>query len=85
MSGIDHPIEFQISSKSLVGAVEAGSSDSLEMQWDQLRAAEKEGVLRLAPDDEIEGELLVLQNSLLSRAEENRHRCGMHFSNHGKL
>lgn len=79
LSGINHPAEFQLSSKSSIGAVETDASDSLEMQWDQLRAAEKEGVLKLAPDDEIEGEILVMQNLLLSCAEENRHRCGMHF------
>jgi len=78
-SGIDHPVEFQASSKSPIGAVEADANDSLEMQWDQLRAAEKEGVLKLAPDDEIEGEILVLQDSLLNRAEENRLRCGIQF------
>lgn len=76
---IDHPVDFYKSWKSPERAVENDASESSEKQWEQLRAAEKEGVLKLAPDDEIEGELLVLQNSLLSCAEENRPRCGMLF------
>ena len=72
-------VNFQKSSNSPVRAVEDDASESSEKQWEQLRVAEKEGVLKLAPDDEIEGEILVLQNSLLSCAEENRLRCGMIF------
>ena len=75
----DHPANPQKSSRSPVRGVEDDASESVEKQWEQLRAAEKEGVLKLAPDDEIEGEILVLQNSLLSCAEENRLHCGMHF------
>ncbi|KAG0604949.1 hypothetical protein M758_9G021400 [Ceratodon purpureus] len=71
----DHPANPQKSSRSPVRGVEDDASESLEKQWEQLRAAEKEGVLKLAPDDEIEGEILVLQNSLLSCAEENRLHC----------
>ena len=41
-------------------------------QWEQLRAVEKEASLKLVPNDEIEREILVLQNALLSCAEENR-------------
>lgn len=66
-------------SKSPVRGVEDDASESSEKQWEQLRAAENEGVLKLAPDDEIEGEILVLQDTLLSCAEENRLHCGMLF------
>jgi hypothetical protein len=76
---IDHPLNSQKSPKSPVRAVDDDASESSEKQWEQLRAAEKEGLLKLAPDDEIEGEILVLQNALLSCAEENRLRCGMIF------
>jgi hypothetical protein len=70
-----HPVESQISSEFEIKAAEVDANQALDIQWNQLRTAEKEGVLKFAPDDEIEGEILVLQNSLLSRAEENRHRC----------
>ncbi|XP_024388731.1 uncharacterized protein [Physcomitrium patens] len=76
LSDIDHPIDKK-SSKAPTRAFEGGATDSLEEQWEQLRAADKEGVLKLAPSDEIEGEILVLQNSLLDHAVENRLNCEM--------
>lgn len=62
-----------------VGKVVSAEQDQglLEKEWEHLRVAESEGVLQMAPDDEIEGELLVMQDMLLSYAQENRVRCGM--------
>lgn len=53
--------------------------EELKQQWEQLLAGEREGILELAADDEIEEEILILQDTLLNCAQENRGHCGMHF------
>jgi hypothetical protein len=63
--------------RSLPEATNDDNEESIKKQWEQLEAAERDGILKLAPEDEIEGEVLVLQNALLSCAKENRGRCGM--------
>lgn len=45
-----------------------------DSQWKQLSEAKNTGVLNMAPEDELEGEILFLQNSLLENARENRSR-----------
>lgn len=52
--------------------------EELKQQWEQLLAGEREGILELAADDEIEEEILILQDTLLNCAQENRGHCGMH-------
>jgi hypothetical protein len=59
---------------SEVGAKETWGS--LERQWEQLQAAQSGGLLKFVPDDEIECEILVLQDKLLSCAQVNRVHCG---------
>jgi hypothetical protein len=58
---------------SEVGAKETWGS--LERQWEQLQAAQSGGLLKFVPDDEIECEILVLQDKLLSCAQVNRVHC----------
>lgn len=53
--------------------------EELKQQWGQLLTGEREGILELAADDEIEEEMLILQETLLNCAQENRGHCGMHF------
>lgn len=47
---------------------------SKDSQWKQLSEARDTGVLNMAPEDELEGEILFLQNNLLENARANRSR-----------
>jgi hypothetical protein len=66
----------QLESEVVVSEVGAKETwGSLERQWEQLQAAQSGGLLKFVPDDEIECEILVLQDKLLSCAQVNRVHC----------
>eukprot|EP01018_Ginkgo_biloba_P022607 Gb_35107 [translate_table: standard] len=48
---------------------------SVDFQLKQLNKARDIGILDHAPEDELEGEIIVLQNALLEYALANRHHC----------
>jgi DNA-directed RNA polymerase subunit F len=50
--------------------------ESFEAQIKQLEHAKKMGILDMSSQDEVEEEILALQMSLISCAEENHRRCG---------